>query len=233
MGSRFLSIGGTICTNRGHERLLDKLQQVRRSYTLSQEMRWGKVSNRHLRGYIEWVNAFFDDPHARYVMLSVNRSKADWRCFRAQFRGASGSDLALASVYYQFLLIAFGPLRDTKRWWVYPDAGFFSRDSILDRVEFLFNRTYKRAFGHKSSRIIRLARSIDSKVSDLIQLTDVLLACNACTQYGYDPASQAKSSLLKHFRGRVASSTGKTQRGLPRFLVRGWVPQDQFNYTHR
>jgi hypothetical protein len=166
-------------------------------------------------------------------MLSVNQSTADWRRFRAQFRGNSGNDLALASVYYQFLLIAFGRLRDTKRWWVYPDAGFFSRDSILDRVEFLFNRTYKRAFGQKSSRIIRLARSIDSKVSDLIQLTDLLLACKACTQYGYNAESQAKSSLLKHFRGRMASSTGRTQRGLPRFLVRGWVPQDQFDYAQR
>ena len=196
-------------------------------------MRWGKVSPRHLQGYMEWVDAFFDDPHARYVMFSINRSTSDWRSFRAQFRGDSGNDLALASVYYQLLLVAFGPLRDTKRCWVYPDAGFFSRDSVLDRVEFLFNRTYKRAFGQKSSRIIRLARSLNSKISDLIQLTDILLACSVCTQYGYHPTSQARSSLLKHYGFRVTSSTGKTQRGLPRFSVREWVPQDRFNYSQR
>jgi hypothetical protein len=232
-GSTYLSIGGVICTYRGQERLLAELQQVRLSHALNEEMRWGKVSNRHLRGYMEWLDAFFDDPHVRYVMLSVNRSTSVWRSFRAQFRGSSANDLALASVYYQFLLVAFGPLRDTKRWWVYPDAGFFSRDSVLDRVEFLFNRTYKKAFGARSSRIIRLARSLDSKISDLIQLTDLLLACSACTQYHYRPTSQAKSNLLKHFVGRVAASTGRTQRGLPRCLVRAWVPQDQFNYSQR
>jgi hypothetical protein len=58
MGSRFLSIGGIICTDSGQKRLLGRLQQVRRSYALSREMRWGKVSNRHLQGYTEWVNHF-------------------------------------------------------------------------------------------------------------------------------------------------------------------------------
>jgi hypothetical protein len=65
-------------------------------------------------------------------------------------------------MFYQFLLVTFGPLRDTKRWWVYPDSGLFSREAVLTRVEFLFNLTYKQAFGPKSSRIIRLARSCDS-----------------------------------------------------------------------
>jgi hypothetical protein len=39
-GSRYLSIGGVICTYRGRERLLAELQQVRRSHALNQEMRW-------------------------------------------------------------------------------------------------------------------------------------------------------------------------------------------------
>jgi hypothetical protein len=146
-GTRYLTLGGIICTSVGRERLLTRLQNIRQSHGLTREMRWARVSTRHFGGYKAWLDAFFDDPFARHVLLSVNQSSSEWRDFRAQYCGRSGEDKALASVYYQFLRVAFGPLRDTKRWWVYPDAGFFSRDKVLDRVEFLFNRTYKKAFG--------------------------------------------------------------------------------------
>jgi hypothetical protein len=68
-------------------------------------------------------------------------------------------------------------------------AGLFSKDAVFDRVEFLFNRTYKRAFGPKSSRVIRLVRPRDSSATDLIQLTDVLLGAFTCS-----PASDSSRS---------------------------------------
>jgi hypothetical protein len=119
-GTRYLTLAGIICTSFGRDRLLTRLQSIRQSHGLIQEMRWAKISSRHLDGYKEWLDAFFDDPSARHVLLSVNQSSLDWRAFRAQYCGPSGEDRALASVYYQFLLVAFGPLRDTKRWCVYP-----------------------------------------------------------------------------------------------------------------
>jgi hypothetical protein len=229
-GADFLTIGGVICTNRGQERLLGSIVKLRTDYSsLTYEVGWKKVSIRYLEAYKGWLDVFFSDPHARYSLLSVNRSSADWHTFRAQLGGASNHDKALASVYYQFLLNAFGRLHDTQRWWVYPDAGYFSRDKVLGQVEFLFNRTCKKAFGPKSSRVIRLARALDSKQSELVQLADLLLGCAACKQYAYTPESNARRLLLEHLIAKF-SSTPSTQRGLPKLSAHYWVPPDKFLY---
>ena len=139
----------------------------------------------------------------------------------------SRHDEPLASVYYQFLLTTFGPLHDTRRWSVFPDTGYFSKDEILKGVEFLFNRTYKKAFGPKSSRIIRFARALDSKRSDLLQVADIMLACSAISHFSLTYQSPAKQALLQHFISRKNSSH-VTQRGLRKVVVRSWVPPERF-----
>jgi hypothetical protein len=144
-------------------------------------------------------------------------------------RRTSSHDEPLASVYYQFLLTTFGCLHDTRRWWVFPDAGYFSKDKVLERVEFLFNRTYKKAFGPKISRIIRLARALDSKRSDLVQLADILLACCANSQFSLTPESSPKQALLEHFKNR-GKSCSVTQKGLPKVTVHSWVPPKRLQY---
>ncbi len=225
----FLILGGVVCTDRGRDRLLAALANVRSCHALDREFHWGKTSAHCLNGYKAWIDVFFDDPHARYSVLTVDRSSSDWRAFRTSMRRTSHDDKPLASVYYQFLLTTFGRLHDTRRWWVFPDAGYFSKDEVLERVEFLFNRTYKKAFGSKSSRIIRLARAVDSKRSDLLQLADIMLACSALSQFYISPESPAKQALLQHFTSR-SNSSQVTQRGLQKVTVRSWVPPEQFQY---
>jgi hypothetical protein len=133
------------------------------------------------------------------------------------------------SVFYQFLLVSFGPLRDTKRWSVYHDAGFFRKDTVLDRVEFLFNRTYKKAFGPKTSRIIRIARARDSRSEDLIQLADVLLGAIGYYVSGMTPKSPARAALVDHCRERL-DPVPITKRGLTRLSRSDWQAPDQFAY---
>lgn len=228
-GSSFLLLGGVVLTDRGRSRLLTRLSELRMEFGLMREMRWGKVSSKFLQEYRAWVSAFFDDPHARLSVLVANCSASDWQKFRPRPGRRPRRDDRLASLFYQFLLVTFGPIRDSRRWWVFPDAGFFSREETLDRVEFLFNRTYKRAHGPKSTRVIRLARSLDSKRSDLVQLADILLACAACEELGNQPESQARRQLMRHFSER-RERTPNTERKLQRIAVREWVPPERFEY---
>jgi len=106
-------------------------------------------------------------------------------------------------------------------------ADYFSKDEILKGVEFLFNQTYKKAFGPKSSRIIWFARALDSKRSDLVQLADIMLACSAISHFSLTYQSPAKQALLQHFISRKNSSQ-VTQRGLRKVVVRSWVPPERF-----
>lgn len=229
-GHKYLFLGGVIATRVGERRLLRALAAVRDQHNLKREVRWGKISPRYLEAYRAWVEAFFNDPYARCVVLQVDQSDPAWTALRPRADRAPTKDQRLAWVFHQFLLVAFGPLRDTKRWWVYPDAGLFSHDRVLDPVEFLFNRTYKRAFGPKTSRIIRLARSKDSTLYDLIQLADVLLGAISLVQLGAQPESPAKQAFLSYFRNRMASEP-QTQRGLKKIVCQGWMPPEEFHYA--
>jgi hypothetical protein len=66
-----------------------------------------------------------------YGPLCVNQTCKEWQEMQRQRQG----DLNLASVHYQFLIKTFGRVHDTQRWYVYPDAGYFSREKLLDSVE--------------------------------------------------------------------------------------------------
>jgi hypothetical protein len=230
-GRRYLFVGGVVCTQTGRDRLLYSLSQVRSSYHLLHEMKWEKVSRRYLKAYKSWVDVFFDDPFSRFSVLWLELSSPDWQSFTPRPDRRASKDDRLASVFYQFLLVTFGPLRDMKRWWVYPDAGLFSRDTVLSRVEFLFNRTYKGAFGPKSSRIIRLARSRDSRRTDLIQLADVLLGALTFRILGSEPDSPAKRHLARYCSARLDREP-RTRRGLERLMVRKWQPPARFKYSY-
>lgn len=226
---KHLLLGGVVCTDKGRVRINDELNEVRAEFSLHREMRWAKVSNAYLDAYKAWMNVFFNDPYARFSILNINLSGPRWRTFNPSPQKRPSRDHKLASAFYQFLLVTFGPLRDTKRWWVYPDAGFFSRDEVLGQVEFLFNYTYKKAFGPKTSRIIRFARSRDSKSQDLIQLADLLLGASACGTLGPMPSSKARRSLVGYWQQQLRE-TPKTRKGIDRFSQRLWVPADEFLY---
>jgi hypothetical protein len=228
-GKNFI-LGGVVCTNNGSERLRKGTSAVRTEFSLSHEMRWTKVSSRYLDAYKAWISVFFDDPYTRFSLLRLDLSGEEWRAFRPNPNKRPTRDDKLTSFFYQFLLVTFRPLRDTKRWRVYPDAGFFSRDDVLDRVNFLFNRTYKKAFGPKTSRIIRFSSSRDSKTEDLIQLADVLLATAACDRLGPMPVSPAKRSLVEFWRARYEKSP-KTRKGLERLSEKIWLPPQHFKYS--
>ena len=229
-GKHHLLLGGIVCTENGRQRLQDALTRVRGQFSLTHEMRWAKVSNAYLNAYKAWTKVFFEDRYARFSLLSVNLSGDEWNRFRPRQNERPTRDDKLASLFYQFLLVTFGPLRDTKRWWVYPDAGFFSKDRVLDRIEFLFNRTYKRAFGSKTSRIIRFAHAKDSKSVDLIQLSDVLLGAASCAELGTTPTSPGRRSLVEYCRNE-REATPNTQKGLGKLLCRLWVSPGQFRYS--
>jgi hypothetical protein len=225
-------LGGVVCTDKGRARLLGGLSDVRARYGLSREMKWRKVSQRHLDAYRAWVDVFFDDPSARFSLLQIDLSSREWASFRPRPDRPPSRDDRLASAYHQFLLVTFRPLHDTKRWWVYPDAGLFSRDTVLDRVEFLFNRTYKHAFGPKSSRTIRLARTRDSAKTDLVQLADVLLGALSWNALGARPESSPRAQLVDQCAGRLAMKPA-TLRGLRRVSLNRWMPPDDYSYDRQ
>ena len=215
---KHLVLGGVICTDNGRKRLQEALSKVRARFSLSHEMRWAKVSKSYLYAYKEWMEVFFQDPFARFSLLSVNQS--DWSRVHPVSTSAASHDEKRAELFYEFLTFTFGPPRDTKKWWVYPDAGFFSNDAVLSKVEKLYNRTH---YGLRRGRFIRRANSRDSRSEDLIQLSDLLLAVIACDKLEPMPTSPAKRSMVQYWQQRYTNSP-TTRKGLDRLSYTTWVP---------
>ncbi len=70
---------------------------------------------------------------------------------------------------------------------------------VVDRVGFLLNRTYKKALGSKTPRIIHRIGAYDSKRAELIQLADVLLAALSYSLIPSPKLTSASSlALIEH-----------------------------------
>lgn len=224
-------LGGLVCTERGGARLREGLSKVRFDHNLTSEMKWKKISERYLTAYCSWVDVFFNDPFARFSLFQIDSSSREWNSFRPRSDRRASSDDRLASAYHQFLIVTFGPLRDSRRWHVYHDAGMFSRETVLKRVGFLFSRTYKVAFGPKSRRIIRGTAELDSAHADLIQLADVLLGAFSCLTDGFRPESSAKAQFVEYCEQAIRDKSW-TRSNQERFIVNKWIEPAKFIYAH-
>ena len=80
-GSRYLFVGGVICTDNGRVRLQGELESIRGEHGLTGEVKWRKASKRYLDVYGDWVRVFFDDPYARYSALDECFDQDELGCF--------------------------------------------------------------------------------------------------------------------------------------------------------
>ncbi len=172
--NRYLMLGVIICTMCRGERLVQRLAQVRTTFNLTKEMHWGKVSKDYLDAYKAWVDVFLQDDLARFSLFVIDTSDSSWKNFSSRATRTSNRDERLASAFYQFLLVSFGGIFDTMSWSVYPDKGFFSKDTIVDGVGFLLNRFYKRAYGPKRPRVIH---SMSAQNTKKLSLFNLLMCC--------------------------------------------------------
>jgi len=193
-------------------------------------MKWTKASHRHCDAYIACLKVFFDDPFARYSVLSANTGSREWKLLNpTQTSGTTSVDSKRASAYHQFMVISFAKLSDTRRWWVHPDEGFFKSERMWRSVEYLFNRTYKQAFGLKTSRVIRLVCSLDSHSEDLLQLSDIILGAVSALEIRHVPRSACRQTLVQHMRWGLRARP-HTTRGLAKVQIAHWTDPRQFDY---
>lgn len=217
-----LLLGGLICTHNGAERIAKGLMNVRDQFGLKHEVHWSNgFTASYFYAYKAWADVFLKDNFARFCLFRVNRSLQEWKQFK------KNENDRLKSAYHQFLLICFGKLGDLKRWTVFPDSKFLRDDKDFASVEFLFNRTYKDAFGPKTSRIIRMVVPSNSKQLDLIQLTDFLLGA-----FDFDDkatVNQPKIHLRRYCK--FALDQAKTGKGFDKLNVQRWVLPNQYRFA--
>jgi hypothetical protein len=227
--TNLMLLGGIVCSQARRDRIQKELCRVRKERGMTKELKWTKISKRYLDGYKKWLDCFFDDPHARFSYLVVNRTGDAWKRFCDSPQGASRR--RFSSVFCQFLWDTLKPIGDDVRWTVYHDKGFFRRPTLLKQLEFLINHTSHTALGTRVVRRIRHSEERDSKNCDLIQLTDVILGCLSCALISA-PSSEARKVILGHFRLRLGC-VPQTRGGKPKLAQHCWVPPDEYSESRR
>src|SRR5579883_374865 len=228
-GENLLLLGGIVCSQARRDIVQEKLCRVRMKHGLARELKWGKISKRYLPGYREWLDCFFDDPHARFTCLVVDRKSGAWNRFCRSPQGARSK--RSSSVFCQFLWDTLRPIGDDVRWTVYHDKGFFRRPTLLKQLEFIINRTSHEKLETRVVRRVRYSEERDSKNCDLIQLADVILGCLSC-DLTVAPSSEARREIFEHFKLRL-DCVPQTRSGKPKLAGYPWVPPDEYSNNRR
>jgi hypothetical protein len=188
-------LGALIVTNKGRERMIKKLGAVRNDYSLSKEMKWGKISNNYLSEYKAWIDIFFTDPYSRFAYMEIDNSTARKR----------------VESFRDFLLNVIGRPSELKGWWVYHDDGFFGRSSDFKKVRAQIDSKYWALYPRHT---IRFVTEMDSKREDMIQLVDVILGAVA-HQDKELPKSQPRRDFVIHFQEQHRQHL-ETRKGFPK-----------------
>lgn len=182
-------LGVLDCSPRRAELLTAAVDRVRQDHRCHGEMKWTKVSGRMLPVYKAFADVFLQDRYARFSVMRVERN-VEWRSW------ARTNEERFFRTYYAFLRRVM--------------SGYCRYDVHLDHLQanrwrwdslrYALRGAALRDEYAAGKRLVPRLRAVDSKTSDLLQLTDVLLGAWTAA-----PSSPHKTALQAHIRERAGS----------------------------
>jgi len=182
---RFMAIGGLKVPRAEKAKLSRELRALMRSCKLYSECKWSKVSNKRLKDYKKIVDFFFNHTELNFRAIVVEQAKVRLEQYHGRDR-----ELAFYKFYYEML-----------EKWLQPG------NEYLILLDYKNNRGADRYMDLKTclqnylgaEARIRDLTIIDSKVTPLAQLCDILTGSVAAANNGFEKHT-AKEQLANHIR---------------------------------
>ena len=188
----------------------DKLSEVRKRFDFYGELKWCKVSNRLIHIYEGFLDVYLDDGYAKFCVMNITKG-TDWHSW------GKSEEERFFKTYYSFLLLNTKPYH---RYDIYLDDKSLQKSYRWDTLWYFINKTRRTQWG-LNRKNIRCLEPLDSKNSDLIQLTDLLLGC--CT-------SEAVAETKNRLRHKYISHRDKrTKCNGEKFRIINWTPYQKEN----
>lgn len=189
---KFMSIGGLKVPRPDKARVSHELRGLMRSCNLNSELKWSKVSAKRLEDYKKIVDFFFQHPELTFRAIVVEQAKVDFEKYHGMDR-----ELAFYKFYYEML-----------EKWLLPGNEYlilidYKSNRGADRYMAL-KTCLQNYFGAKAR--IRDLTIIDSKVTPLAQLCDILTGSVAAANNGFERHT-AKEQLANHIVSSAGLST--------------------------
>ena len=173
---RYLVLGGIIAETHDLPAILNRISETKRTYNLTRELKWTKVSRAYLAHYQAVVNTFFElfvEHSIHFHCLIVDTRRVDHALYNQ-----GSAEIGFSKFIYQLLVNKFGRMhREYAPFNVYLDSRT-TKQSLDELRDILNNGIAKRHDIH--SRPYRRLQFRDSKESDLIQITDILIGAIGC-----------------------------------------------------
>lgn len=200
VGERFMTLGGLIIPAANLPVFNASMSQFRAEQKMFAELKWQRVSNQKLTQYRRFVDYFFalnTSKQAHFHALIVDTHKVDHRVFNQ-----GDKEIGFYKFYYQLLLHCFGKKYCDDR----PDARIHlildrrnSRYSLED-LRTVLNNGLRSRWGIDTRPFVAI-EPCDSKKSEVLQMTDILLGAVGFQKNGFDliaGSRQAKKELAAH-----------------------------------
>lgn len=207
---RYMVFGGIIIPLSNKDAFRAAVEIWRRDNNMTAEMKWGKVSATKLDRYKEWVDLFFlliGAGRIHFKSVVFNTHEIDYATYHQGDR-----ELGFYKFFYQLLVNKFGPYAksDEDRLLVFLDRR--KTRYRLRNLRDVLNNGIRKKYG--LANVLRSVEPLDSKKSDLLQMTDVIIGA-----IGYHwndhhtraAASKARVELAEYIAVKAKLSTLKQE----------------------
>lgn len=196
--NRFVSIGGLLVPRDKRSALKQRIYALKKKYNISQEFKWGNVSNNRISFYKELIDLFFDadfcDICFRCVVIDA------WKVDNERYND-DDQELGYYKFYYQLI---HNWINSQNTYYVFTDYKTNKEKTRLHDLHRILNCQY-------CSEVIEIIQAIDSAESVILQLQNILMGIVSYKfNYGDDGVSAAKSQLVSYLERKLGRKIAPT-----------------------
>jgi hypothetical protein len=186
-------IGGLIINAETVEKFNNTIQKFRIEQKMFSELKWTKVSNQKIDQYKRFIEYFFalnNTDVIHFHSIVIDNHQVDYKKF-----SKGDKELGFYKFYYQLLLHCFGKeyYREDEdvRFIIHLD--YRNTSYRLNTLKNILNNGIKKKYGAITAPFVSIEPR-NSKLSDLIQLNDILVGAIGFEKNGYDLLAGTRDS---------------------------------------
>ena len=216
-------LGGLIIPEEGIQIFNDTMELYRKKSNMMAELKWSKVSDQKLAEYKTFIEYFFalnNTDRLQFHCMIVDNHQVNHRKYNK-----SNPELGFYKFYYQLLLHAFGrrycKADKDARFIIHLDER--TTKYKLGTLKVILNRGIAKKYGVESQPF-RNVEPCDSKMSNLLQVGDLLIGAVGYQKNGYQLIAEAKKAKVE-LADFIAAAAGlpdlkaNTLLNNPRFTI--------------
>lgn len=215
--SNIMLMGAMYCEEEYKKDIFQHIRKIKEKYGLSSwfEIKWTKVSMTKLEFYKELIDYFFENKNLFFrVVVAHDKDKLDNRKYN------NGSfDLWYYKIYYLLLDTIIYPIEEYRVFIDIKDTNGGPKIEKLHKV--LCNNIYD-----FKCEVIKDIKQVNSKESEILQLTDLLMGAVGYFNRGLVDKKNGKEKIIKYILEKYNMDFSETTlKSEKKFNIFHWYPR--------